>query len=294
MTGDDLAKALGGARVGAGWMARCPVHRDNTPSLSISLGKDGRSLVHCHAGCEQAAVIEVLRTRGLWGDAKSEGSDPRHLARRRQPVADDHRRRTAVATKLWCSAQGGAESLVVNYLAGRGIRVDVPARLRFHPALDHRGGSIWPAMIALVTHGTDDRPLGIHRTWLDHDGRSKAPVSPNKMMLGPCRGGAVRLAPRTTPLLVGEGIETCLSAMQVTGHAAWAALSTSGMRALELPPAIRHVIILADGDLPGKAAADALACRLSSEGRRVRIARAPDGLDFNDLLVLPVRDECAP
>ena len=75
------------------------------------------------------------------------------------------------------------------------------------------------------------------------------------MMLGPCRGGAVRLAAPVDVLMVGEGIETCLAAMQATGHAAWAALSTSGLRALDLPDEVRDVIVLADGDDPGEAAA---------------------------------------
>ena len=75
------------------------------------------------------------------------------------------------------------------------------------------------------------------------------------MMLGPCRGGAVRLAQPGDVLMVGEGIETCLAAMQATGHPAWAALSTSGLRALDLPGDVRDVIVLADGDEPGEAAA---------------------------------------
>ena len=75
------------------------------------------------------------------------------------------------------------------------------------------------------------------------------------MMLGPCRGGAVRLADPGDVLMVGEGIETCLAAMQATGHPAWAALSTSGLRALDLPEDVRDVIVLADGDDPGEAAA---------------------------------------
>ncbi len=33
------------------------------------------------------------------------------------------------------------------------------------------------------------------------------------MMLGPCRGGAVRLGDPTDVLMIGEGIETCLAAM---------------------------------------------------------------------------------
>jgi hypothetical protein len=50
---------------------------------------------------------------------------------------------------------------------------------------------------------------------------------------------------------------------------------------------VRDVIVLADGDDPGEAAAQACAWRWKREGRRVRIARPPRGLDFNDLLVRP-------
>ena len=42
-------------------------------------------------------------------------------------------------------------------------------------------------------------------------------------------GGAVRLAPAAEKLMVGEGIETVLAAMQATGMPGWAALSTSGL-----------------------------------------------------------------
>ena len=86
------------------------------------------------------------------------------------------------------------------------------------------------------------------------------------MMLGPCRGGAVRLAAPGDVLMVGEGIETCLAAMQATGHAAWAALSTSGLRTLDLPNDVRDVIVLADGDDPGEAAARDCAWRWKREG----------------------------
>lgn len=84
---------------------------------------------------------------------------------------------------------------------------------------------------------------------------SVAPADPAKMMLGPCRGGAVRLAVPGDVLMVGEGIETCLAAMQASGYSAWAALSTSGLRSLDLPTNVRDVIVLADGDEPGEAAA---------------------------------------
>jgi putative DNA primase/helicase len=140
-------------------------------------------------------------------------------------------------------------------------------------------------MVALVTRGTDGAPLAIHRTFMSGDGTSKAPIEPTKMMLGPCRGGAVRLGPITDRLLVAEGIENALSAMQATGQAAWAALSASGLRALELPVEARDVVVLADGDEPGEAAARDCAWRWKRQGRRVRIARPPRGFDFNDVLL---------
>jgi DNA primase len=104
------------------------------------------------------------------------------------------------------------------------------------------------------------------------------------MMLGPCRGGVVRLAMPRDLLMVGEGIETCLAAMLATGHPAWAALSTSGLRTVDLPNDVRDVVVLADGDEAGEAAARHCALRFKRQGRRVRIARPPQGMDFNDML----------
>ena len=52
--------------------------------------------------------------------------------------------------------------------------------------------------------------------------------------------------------MVGEGIETCLAAMQARGHPAWAALSTAGLLSLDLPNNVRDVIVLADGDEAGR------------------------------------------
>jgi hypothetical protein len=140
-------------------------------------------------------------------------------------------------------------------------------------------------MVAMVTTGVDRTPIAIHRTFLARDGNGKAPVEPAKMMFGPCHGGAVRLADPADILMIGEGIETCLAAMQATGHPAWAALSTSGLRGLNLPHSVHEVIVLADGDNAGEAAARDAASRWSRVGRRVRIARPPRGMDFNDMLL---------
>jgi putative DNA primase/helicase len=164
-----------------------------------------------------------------------------------------------------------------------------------HPALPHRpSGSTWPAMVALVTR--DHAMLGVHRTWLARDGSGKAPVPDPKMALGPVGGGAVRLAPAAEKVMVAEGIETGLSVMQATGTPTWAALGTSGLRALQLPPEVREVTICADRDPDGegKRAADEAAQKwlASTPQCDVRIALPPLGYgDFNDMATAP---EAAP
>jgi putative DNA primase/helicase len=281
----SIAKARGGRKAGGGWTARCPAHDDRTPSLSIRDADDSKVLVRCHAGCDQERVIMALRGRGLWA-----ANGPRALSRmarpaviERKPDCDDAKRSQA-ALATWQYAKPAQGTPVETYLASRGICLPTPDALRFHAGLKHPSGGIWPVMVAMVTNGVDGTPIAIHRTFLARDGAGKAPVDPQKMMFGPCRGGAVRLADPRDVLMIGEGIETCLAAMLASGHPAWAALSTSGLRGLDLPEDVRDVIVLADGDEAGEAAARDCALRWKREGRRARIARPPHGMDFNDML----------
>jgi putative DNA primase/helicase len=248
---------------------------------------DGKVLVHCHAGCHQDEVIAQLKANGLWtqnGPRLFQYAASRRVSKPTEPDRDDIQR-TESALSIWHAAKPAGGTLIETYLGSRGLLLPATPTLRFNLCLNHCSGTSWPAMIALVTRGSDDTPLAIHRTFLARDGAGKAPVNPQKMMLGPCRGGAVRLAEPGDVLTIGEGIETCLAVMQETGFPAWAALSTAGMRALDLPEGVRDVIVLADGDDPGEAAARDCALRWKREGRRVRIARPPRGMDFNDMLV---------
>ena len=268
-------------------MARCPAHDDHAPSLSLDESSDGKVLVRCHAGCSQQDVIDALKARGLWP-----GAFRRPLTRvwtpPRRPTEREHRSsqtRIAAAMSIWDQTEPASGTLVETYLRNRGIELAPPRVLAYQRCLKHPTGGVWPGMVALVTRGPDNEPLGIHRTFLTTDCRAKAAVSPQKMMLGPCRGGAVRLAEATDFVMVGEGIETCLAVMQATGLPAWAALSTAGLRSLDLPESVRDVVVLADADPSGEAAALQAGRRWRREGRGVRVARPSRGLDFNDVLL---------
>jgi hypothetical protein len=46
--------------VGRGWLATCPVHDDQEPSLSVSEADDGKVLIKCFAGCPTEAVLDRL------------------------------------------------------------------------------------------------------------------------------------------------------------------------------------------------------------------------------------------
>ncbi|MFN7996332.1 MAG: CHC2 zinc finger domain-containing protein [Bryobacteraceae bacterium] len=90
MTAETIARALNGRKSGRGWMARCPVHADKGPSLSIAEGA-GKPVVHCFGGCPQAAVIGELRARGLWSEPERiwTPAERRDWAKERRGIAQN-------------------------------------------------------------------------------------------------------------------------------------------------------------------------------------------------------------
>jgi hypothetical protein len=280
MTSAEIAAALGGEhRSGAWWRCRCPVHASRGSTLALRDGDRGLIAV-CHAGCSRADILAELRRRGLLaGPAGSIRSVPPVMTPRR----DDDASRIGAARRIWDAALGARGTPLAASLMARAITIDPPRSLRWAPRCWHaETRSELPAMVALVEH-VERGVVGVHRTYLTADYRRR-----DRASLGPIGGGAVRLGSAADTLMVGEGIETCLAAMQATAMPAWAALSTSGLVALKLPPIVQHVVILADNDPSGagERAACAAAGRWLGEGRQVQIAMPPEhGTDFNNLLL---------
>ena len=201
------------------------------------------------------------------------------------------------ALKIWNESVIAENSPVSEYLVSRGFTGKIPKTIRYHPKLYHSiTKSYHPTMVSVINSDLNNEIIGIHRTYLSNDGKSKAAISPNKMILGRACGGAVRLAGVGTKLVITEGIETALSIYQANSLAVWAALSASGMQNI-IPPSsdvTPEIIIAADTDEAGMRASERFSCRLLSEGYKVEIAMPPyKGFDFNDLLLKgEIDDNC--
>lgn len=168
---------------------------------------------------------------------------------------------------------------VINYMLSRGLETPVSlfsGRYYFEK-------NMTDCMIAKVSKG--NKLVGLHATYIQNGekiGRRMYSVEKGSMM-----GGAVRLHKLNggDAIVIGEGIESSLSAAMVTGLPAWAALDAGKLEVVEIPDVIKRVVIAADNDLSytGQRSAYILAHRLHMQGKQVEVI-IPEikGEDFND------------
>ncbi|SEO08298.1 DUF7146 domain-containing protein [Palleronia pelagia] len=199
------------------------------------------------------------------------------------------------ARRLFAMARQIRGTLAETYLAARGI-ADLAGTdwLRFHPTCFYRPDrysptETWPALIAAVTDSFGTL-TGVHRTWLDPDGFSranlgKAPIDTPRRAMGRLRGGGVRFGTTADILAAGEGIETVLSVRQaLPALPGIAALSAAHLAAIDLSPALRRLYVLRDVDPAGDAALKALTDRARTLGIEL-IPLTPSREDFNEDLM---------
>ena len=221
--------------------------------------------------------------------------DPGRLRQKRQAVPkkteQDLQAEAAKEAKRafsnWLQAEASIlQTPVDHYLAHRGIDLRrlgrQPGSLRFHPEMyDGESRQKWPAMAAVIVGG-DGRPLGVHRTFLKKYPRvwNKAPLEKAKKVLGPVKGGTIRLwrgervdpetgeikpgkrigdmAPGEATVILTEGIEDALSIVLADpSRMVWCGSSLNYYDGLQLPPQVGTLILAGQNDEPGSEAAQA-------------------------------------
>lgn len=299
---------------------RCDGSQTNT--MSIAPDGTGYGLWHCHR-CGASGDAFDLAQKHLALSSKIEllqlykaglRSAVTRIQPRRQPHSTQPNSHTTIrrdlnlkkAEKLIRGSIPFRDSeIALCYLQSRGLSQsdfdDAVGGLLFHPAVPYwqQGTcSTHPALLAAI-NDINNRPIGLHLTYLAADGCDKAQLEPARKLHpswieGPIRG-AVRLveADPSLPLIVGEGIETVLSARALSAelpdgpYPCWAALNTSLLKQFKPHPKVSRIIIAADHDPSGagEKAARFLADRLLEAGNlEVQISMPAEPGDWNDVL----------
>jgi hypothetical protein len=270
-------------KCGSGWVDLCPAHDDRSPSLSINIATDGKLLLHCFVGCTFESIVAAA---GLSSSQAVRSVTRSDLEQIKQQQLEEAQRKAAYCKKLWQQSQPLEGTLSQSYLASRGIKQWSNSQ-RHHSGLIYSNtGERLPALLTAIQRG--GQLVGLHRTYLNADGTKR-----DKLMLGKCKGGAAHLIGQTGPLIVAEGIETAMSlpALHNSDEGRyWSALSASGVKSLELPKIADQLVIAADGDAVGVEAAKELGERAARFGWDVTLMKAPDGKDWNDILMEHTHD----
>jgi putative DNA primase/helicase len=247
------------------------------------IGGDIIDFVKWQLGCSMGeAIAEALR---YLGPSWSSSTAPT----RSQPAKpeQDDAARIDQARRIWSEVQPLRGSLGERYLARRGIQVPDEALdvLGFHLHCPFGERRRAPALVALIQDIITGEPIAIHRRELTLEAGAAGPP----MSLGPKSGGAIRLARfNGGDLAIGEGVETCLSGMQLGSGPTWSVIDAGGMTAFPVLNHVGRLTIMADNDVSetGQRAAATCRDRWAAAGKAVRFAMPEEpGQDFNDVLL---------
>ncbi|WP_260598299.1 DUF7146 domain-containing protein [Sphingomonas endolithica] len=258
----------------------CPFHPDKSPSFTIYA--DDRRFQCFGCGAEGDVLDFVQRAYSvklLPAIEMLDGGALRQLEQQRV-VATPKADWSKAALSIWNEATPIGGTPAEAYLRSRGITMELPHTLRFARLRYPQEQGRRPALVAAVCAPNGDL-TGIQRTFLTDEGR-KADVAEVKLSLGRVAGGAIQLGAPVASLVVTEGLEDGLTLAQALGRSVWVSAGTSMLPRMELAEVTRAVVIGADGDAPGEAAATKAAHAFAAAGRKVRIMRPASGFkDFN-------------
>ncbi|MBM9515038.1 toprim domain-containing protein [Desulfogranum marinum] len=286
-----------------GYVTCCPCHGDKHPSMSIWDDGKGSVNVDCKTGCNWKDIKDELVNRGLLPEWKPDGNGSKYTTPLPPPKPKDPPtpEKPCLLWKIATRDPWDKEN-IKKYFANRAITIDpLPVPLKWNV---YKGEHM---IVAAATKPGDTAVYGVQRLFIDPDTHLKTPNRKGlkEQMWGKCGGGGVwfHRKENKSSILVGEGIETTLSAMQATGKNGVAALSALGMQNIVIPDETEALYILVDSDttseiesksMIGQHAAYVLAERFakSGDGKQVFFitpdntcfSGAPKYLDFNDLL----------
>jgi putative DNA primase/helicase len=235
----------------------------------------------------RCSTAEALKWSRLWLDR--DGGQLRAPAPKAGD-SDDDARRIERALAIWDDAVSPRHTLVDTYLGRRALKVtDALADdvIRYHRACpwgkDAGGKTIRvPAMIVAMQSIATDEITAIQRTRLSPEGQKI-----ERRMLGVAAGAAVKLDADervTAQLIIGEGVETAMTARQIGLRPTWALGSAGAIENFPVLDGIARLMILAENDEANARAAEACATRWHDAGREVFINRPTRGNDLNDAL----------
>lgn len=246
----DLVGSLQGQWHGHSAMCRCPVHQDQTPSLSVRQGDRG-ILVHCFAGCEPEVILRELD--------QIRPNERHEFKERPIPL------KSANLDRIWEAAVPIVGTLGEKYLVRRGIPVTA-ADVRFHsrcPKGRSPNAVFKPAVLVAVREGRALRAL--QRIFLDPATGGYT----EKLMLGHPGAAAWQGAVPTDTLAIAEGFEDAACYTRIKGVPAWAALGNARLHLIAVPKHVRTIVIAQDNDPEGDSTASRAAEVYRDQGFRV-------------------------
>jgi putative DNA primase/helicase len=305
----SIALALNGVVSGRQVLAPGPGHSAQDRSLAIRPSPEAPDgmLIHSHAGDDWRQCREYVRSR--LGLPAWQPGDDRHGQRRIPPAqidkwdfaaddaqADDRRRteddlvRIERAQKIWNEAIDPRGTTAESYLRARAL--ELPEHfagkvLRFHPRTPWRNENTGqtdriPCLIAAFRSLDDDEITAIHRIRVDQPRRWP---KTERLMLGVVHRAAVKLGNPETCIAIGEGVETCMAAMQLGVGTAWAVSSAGNISFFPTIDGISELTILGETGEASARAVKICGRRWRRASRRVFVSRSEVGSDHNDILM---------
>ncbi len=287
----EIVRVYGGDLYGSGHRASIPApgHSRADRSASLIIGRTGKVIAYSFGRSTVREILQELRSHGLIDRAGYPVGACTHPAAP-PPLTDGFKRNRAL--DLWSYGVPLPGTLSERYLIQRALRpADFrQARLLHHPDCPYSvyGGMspTGPALMALI-QGPDGSPTAVELTYLDSSGRRNGRCRLSRKTIGVVPPGAyVALAEIEAHMVVGEGVATTLSAMEIFGLPGRALLGARNLPNLTVPDGVDEVTIAADRGLAGEGAALALAKRLSERDVQVHLHLPEEPFDdFNRMLM---------